>query len=196
MILICLWSLALTACGWRQTWAATVALAWDASVTPHAVVGYELQYGRSSGTYDTLVDTGPSTSVVLAGLLDDTTYFFAARAYNNVGVSEDSNEVSYTTTAPGGDTTPPVVTLTAPAHGATVPRHSTVTLQATASDDVGVVDVMFSVNGVWHCTDTTAPYTCAWQVPAGQRRPYQLQAKAADAATNIGLSSIITVQSK
>ena len=46
---------------------------------------------------------------------------------------------------PGGDTTAPTVSLTAPADGATV--SGTVTLSATASDNVGVAGVQFLVDG-------------------------------------------------
>ena len=46
---------------------------------------------------------------------------------------------------PPADTTPPTVSMTAPAAGATV--SGTVALSANASDNVGVVGVQFLVNG-------------------------------------------------
>src|SRR5207248_10898297 len=46
----------------------------------------------------------------------------------------------------GGDTTPPTVSLTAPANGATV--SDAVTVSASASDNVGVAGVQFKLDGV------------------------------------------------
>lgn len=37
--------------------------------------------------------------------------------------------------------------------------------RCNASDNFGVVKVEFYVGATLTCTDTVAPYTCAWQVP-------------------------------
>src|SRR2546421_698996 len=59
------------------------------------------------------------------------------------------------------DTTPPTVALTAPAPAATV--SGTVTVSATATDNVGVVGVQFKLDGVsLGAEDTAAPYSIAW----------------------------------
>jgi hypothetical protein len=58
---------------------------------------------------------------------------------------------------------------------------------------VGVTTVAFYVDGGLTCATGTAPYTCAWEVPAAARRSYQLQATAADAQNNVGASPHITV---
>ena len=59
------------------------------------------------------------------------------------------------------DTTPPTVSLTAPASGATV-SGSSVTISATASDDVAVASVGFFVGATLVGTDTTSPYSISW----------------------------------
>ena len=88
------------------------------------------------------------------------------------------------------DTTPPSITITSPVDGGTVPRRATVTIAASVSDNTGVTKVEFSVNGSLKCTDSTTPYTCNWKVPSKSSVTYTLQAKAYDAAGNIGASSI------
>jgi glucose/arabinose dehydrogenase len=98
------------------------------------------------------------------------------------------NRIGFPTT---GDNTPPTVSITNPANGATVARKSTVTITATASDNVGVTRVDFLVNGAVQCTDTTAPYSCNWRVPGAPNKTYQLQARAFDQAGNVGS---VTVQ--
>src|SRR4029077_9491837 len=55
------------------------------------------------------------------------------------------------------DTTAPTVTVTNPAQGATVA--GTITLSATAADNIGVAGVQFTLDGVnLGAEDTAAPY--------------------------------------
>lgn len=89
-----------------------------------------------------------------------------------------------------GDNIAPTVAITSPANGATVLRKSTVTITATASDNVGVTRVEFLVNGALQCTDTAAPYSCAWRVPNPMGKTYQLQARAFDAAGNSAAATV------
>jgi glucose/arabinose dehydrogenase len=97
--------------------------------------------------------------------------------------------------AGAGDNTPPTVSITNPANNALVARKSTVTIAATASDNVGVTRVDFLVNGAVQCTDTTAPYTCNWRVPGAANKTYQLQARAFDQAGNTA-SATVSVRSQ
>lgn len=69
---------------------------------------------------------------------------------NNQDPNENDGKL-YEIAVPSADS-PPAVTLTAPAEGATV--SGTVTVQASASDDNGVTQVAFSVGGVSIGTDT------------------------------------------
>lgn len=87
------------------------------------------------------------------------------------------------------DNTPPTVAITNPT-GTTVARKATITITATASDNVGVTRVDFFVNGAAQCSDTTAPYSCNWKVPNAMNKTYQLQARAFDAAGNSATATI------
>ena len=63
--------------------------------------------------------------------------------------------------APPPDTTPPTVSLSAPANGATV--SGTVAVSANASDNVGVAGVQFQLDGAnLGAEDTVAPYSVSW----------------------------------
>jgi hypothetical protein len=106
-------------------------------------------------------------------------------------------------TATPAPTSPTVVDLIAPSVSITsivnnsiVARNSTVDVNASASDNVGVTKVEFYVNGVLKCTDTAAPYTCVWSVPRTRDIVYSLSAKAYDAAGNSKTSTSLTVTSK
>lgn len=81
-----------------------------------------------------------------------------------------------------GDTTPPTVSVTAPASGATV--SGTVTVTASASDAVGVARVEFLVDGSVVSTDTAAPYEYAWNSTTVSNGTHTLGARAYDAAGN------------
>ena len=64
------------------------------------------------------------------------------------------------------DTTAPTVSITAPANGATV--SGTVTVSATASDNVGVVGVQFLLDGAnLGAEDTSSPYSISWNTRDG-----------------------------
>ena len=87
------------------------------------------------------------------------TYFYRVTAEDAAGnVGAASNEASATVTS---DTAAPDVAVTAPAGGTTV--SGTVTVQASASDNVGVASVQFTLDGAaLGAADTSAPYTTSW----------------------------------
>ncbi len=97
-----------------------------------------------------------------------------------------------TVTVANPDTTAPTVSLTAPADGATV--SGTVTLSATASDNVGVAGVQFLVDGApLGAEDTTSPYSVSWNTTTVTNGSHTLTAVARDAAGNTTTSAPVTV---
>ena len=91
--------------------------------------------------------------------------------------------------------TPPTVSLTSPANGASFTAPATIDLAATASDADGTISKVEFYSGTTLLgTDTSAPYTFTWSgVPAGT---YTLRAAATDnagASTQSGTVSV-TVQ--
>jgi len=94
------------------------------------------------------------------------------------------------------DNTVPTVSITSPTEGASVSKESTVTITASASDNISINKVEFYVNSKLQCTDTALDYSCSWLVPNAPRKTYQLQIKAYDLAGNIGSSQVVTVTSK
>ena len=74
--------------------AATATIAWDDNTEP-GVEGYILYYGTTSQAYLHNVDVGNSTSCTISGLEQGQVYYFAATAYNAIGESEFSEEMSY-----------------------------------------------------------------------------------------------------
>ena len=90
------------------------------------------------------------------------------------------------------DTTPPTVSIGAPAAGATV--SGTATVSAGASDNVAVAKVELYVDGVLNGTDTTAPYSFAWSTTAASNGAHTLKLVATDTAGNAAnVSRAVTV---
>jgi hypothetical protein len=88
------------------------------------------------------------------------------------------------------DATKPQVALTAPPDGSSVTRGKPVSIQATASDDVGVTRVEFRVNGSLKCTVTAAPYTCSWTPWTAVGTKNSIRATAYDAAGNSASATV------
>jgi hypothetical protein len=69
----------------------------------------------------------------------------------------------------------------------------TVAVSASASDNVGVIEVQLLVDGSVVGTLTALPYNFAWNTTTLANGSHTLQAKAYDAAGNVGASAIVTV---
>jgi len=73
----------------------SVTLAWNASTDP-SVAGYNIYYGGTSGNYTNEICAGNATNATISGLVQGTTYYFAATSYASSGMeSSFSSEVSY-----------------------------------------------------------------------------------------------------
>src|SRR4030067_3464961 len=73
------------------------------------LAGYKVYYGPTSGNYNTVLNVANVTGYTVAGLNDNTTYYFATTAYNTSSIeSVFSSEVSKTT-AGSSDITAPVL---------------------------------------------------------------------------------------
>ena len=92
------------------------------------------------------------------------------------------------------DTTPPVVSLTAPGAGATL--NGTISLVASASDNGTLAGVQFRLDGVdlgAEVTGTGPTYTYSWNTTTATNGPHTLSARARDAATNTALAANVNI---
>jgi hypothetical protein len=129
----------------------------------------------SGGTQSLTINTG------VTGL---TAANFMVKAYVTGGGSPQ----------PGHDTTPPVVSMTAPAAGGML--SGTVTLSVTASDNVGVAAVQFKLDGVNLGSPVSGPgpsYSTSWNTTAASNGTHALSAVAVDAAGNSTSSGTVSV---
>src|SRR5437867_6188985 len=98
----------------------------------------------------------------------------------------------FTVTNTGPDTTPPSVSITAPANGATV--SGSVTVSASATDNMGVVGVQFQLDGASLGAEiTSVPYTLSWNTAIASKGLHTLAAVARDAAGNTATAAVMSV---
>lgn len=113
-------------------------------------------------------------------------YSLTAKAYDNLGITATSAAVPIIVT------TPPTVSITAPAHSAVLTAGSSTTIQANAADPDGTIaKVEFYRDATLLCTITAAPFDCAWNAAAGG--VYSLTAKAYDNQGATTTSGEVTV---
>ena len=93
---------------------------------------------------------------------------------------------------PVTDTLPPTVSISSLNFGSTV--KGTVTINAAASDNVGVSRVELYINGVLYASSNVSPFSFSWDTTTLPDSIYSIAVKAYDAAGNVGqwsLSGII-----
>jgi hypothetical protein len=112
-----------------------------------------------------------------------------ARARDGAGNVGLSAPVTVTVNNP--DVTPPVASIASPAAGSTVSGAIEVT--AAASDAIGVTRVDLLVDGIVAQYRTAPPYTFTWDTTAKPNGAHTLQARARDAAGNLGYSATSSV---
>ena len=117
------------------------------------------------------------------------THLLTAVAPDTTGNTTTSQTVSVTVNNP--DTTKPTVSLTGPAAGATV--SGTVTLTATASDNVGVTKVQFMDGTQLLAEDPSSPYSVSWNTSAAANGTHLLTAVATDTGGNTTTSQTVSV---
>jgi hypothetical protein len=171
----------------------TVTLAWGASTDDVGVARYNVHRSTMPGfTPDALNRIGQtsSTSYGDSGLAAGA-YYYVVTAEDVAGnISLPSNEAGASAGAP--DTTPPSVAITAPPAGSSV--SGTVTIEAGATDDVGVAGVQLEVDGVnVGNEDMSPPYEATWNTSAAANGSHKLSAVARDAAGNTTTSAEVDV---
>ena len=116
-------------------------------------------------------------------------YTLTARATDNLGFTTTSAVANITVTAAN---TPPTVTLTQPANGATFSWKPTITVTATATDPGGsVIEVEFLDGTTVLGQDTIAPYSYTWRnVPSGD---HLLAVRATDNAGSVTTSTQVKI---
>lgn len=126
----------------------------------------------------------PYSQGVDTGTLTAGSHSMVAKAFDAAGNQASSSAVSFTVAAPA-DTQAPV------ASGTVSGTSGTVTLSATATDNVGVTKVEFWVDGALSGSATASPWQWALDSTKLTNGSHSLVVKAFDAAGNVGTSGAV-----
>lgn len=118
-------------------------------------------------------------------------YSLRARAFDAAGNMGSSASVGVTVQNVVPDTTVPTAQVTSPANGSTVA--GTVSVGVSGADNVGVTKVEWYLNGALKGSSAGASASFAWNTTTAANGSYTLQAKAYDAAGNVGSSATVSV---
>jgi hypothetical protein len=177
-------AVAITAPAAGTTLTGTTSVAADASDNV-GVVGVQFRLdGASLGAEDT---TAPYSVAWNTATASNGSHSLTAIARDAAGNVTTSAAIAVTV-----DNAPPTVAITAPAGGATVV--GTISITASASDNVAVIGVQFRLDGAnFGAEDTTAPYSVSWNTTTASEGSHSLTAIARDAAGNVTTSPAIVV---
>jgi hypothetical protein len=113
--------------------------------------------------------------------------YTGAAAACSTGAYDDHDDLVFAVGAGAGDTQAPTTSITAPANGATV--SGTVSVTATASDNVGVTATEIWIDGARVATSSSY----SWNTTTATNATHTIFSKAFDAAGNVGTSATISV---
>jgi hypothetical protein len=123
-------------------------------------------------------NTAPYSMSFNSTALGNGSHTLTARASDAAGNATTSAPVNFSINNPVPDTTAPTVSASVTGSSGTI------TLNATASDNVGVTSVEFFIDGVSRGTDTSAPYSLPFNSTTISNGSHALTARARDAAGN------------
>jgi Bacterial Ig domain/Papain family cysteine protease len=124
-----------------------------------------------------------------SSMVSNAAHTLMVTAKDAAGNTAASNSIQVTVnTVSASDNTNPTVSITSPANGASV--SGTVSFAASASDNIGVISVKFSVDGTLVGSDNSSPYSFSWNTATVAAGLHTLAATATDAAGNSSSNSI------
>ena len=152
---------------------------------------------KATTTWDYSLGWGNCDAEIIA---EDYSYFYSTYGYHAMsgtyGLPSGATNswiqnMSLSSPEVPADSTPPTVSITAPANGATLSGSQT--LSANASDNVGVTRVEFYVDSTLVYTDTSSPYSTIIVTGSYGNGSHTLKAKAYDTAQSAESSITVSI---
>ncbi len=151
-----------------------------------------VQFKVDNANTGAAITAAPYNYSLNTSTLSNGNHILTAVASDAAGNTATSAGVAVKVSNTSTDTTPPTVSVTAPANGATV--SGTVSVTANASDNVGVASVQFQLDGAnLGVLDIASPYSVSWNTTTATNASHKLTAIAKDAAGNTTTSAAVTV---
>ncbi len=167
------------------TTSTTISLSTNENATCKYATADNIAYSLMPYTFN--ITGGINHSSPINGLSNGANYNYRVRCQDEAGnANTNDNSISFSIDAI------PTTSITSPTNGATV--SGSISINATAADNVSVARVEFYYDNTNLIgTDTTSPYSMAWNTATVTNGSHNLLAKAYDANNNVGTSTAVAV---
>lgn len=134
--------------------------------------------------------TAPFTNVWNSGTVPNGTHTLTVTAKDSKGNSSSKSIQVSVNNATAGDITAPTVNITSPTSGASYDANTTITINASASDNVGVSSLNISIDGTVVATSSNSSFSYSWNTGSAASGIHTISSTAKDAAGNQAIKSV------
>lgn len=134
--------------------------------------------------------TAPFTTVWNSGTVPNGTHTLTVTAKDAKGNNSSSSIQVSVNNVTAGDITAPTVNITSPTSGASYDANSTITITASASDNVGVSSLNISIDGTVVATSSNPSFSYSWNTGTAGSGIHNISSTAKDAAGNQSIKSV------
>ncbi len=169
-------------------------VAWNTS----AAATTQVMYGTSSSLGSSTAENtamATSHSQALSGLAANTLYYYSVQSVDGSGNTVTSSGYTFGTSSstPPPSATPPSVSISSPASGASLTGTVTVSATATAGSNP-IASVQFLLDGEdLGSADAASPYSVSWNTAGASNGTHTLSATATDSAGNTATATSVSV---
>ncbi|NCU05071.1 MAG: hypothetical protein GXC73_13905, partial [Chitinophagaceae bacterium] len=134
--------------------------------------------------------SSPFTNVWNSATVPNGTHTLTVTAKDAKGNSKSTSiQVNVNNTTPG-DITAPSVNLTSPGNGTTYDANTSITINASATDNIGISSLNISIDGTVVGSSTSSTYSYTWNTNTAASGIHTISATAKDAAGNQSVKSV------
>ncbi|HLO37330.1 MAG TPA: Ig-like domain-containing protein [Lacibacter sp.] len=142
------------------------------------------------GSAKTSSTTAPFTTVWNSGTAPNGTHTLTVTAKDAKGNSSSSSIQVIVNNVTVGDITAPSVNITSPTNGASYDAATTLTINASASDNVGITSLNISIDGTVVATSSNSSQSYSWNTSTAGSGIHTISSTAKDAAGNQTIKSV------
>lgn len=142
------------------------------------------------GTVTSTSTTAPFTNTWNSGTVPNGTHTLTVTAKDAAGNRTSGSIQVSVNNVTVGDITAPAVNITSPGNGASYDANTTITINSSASDNVGISSLNISIDGAVVGTTSSSSYSYSWNTSTAASGIHTISSTAKDAAGNQTTSSV------
>lgn len=142
------------------------------------------------GSAKTSSTTAPFTTTWNSGTVVNGTHTLTVTAKDGKGNSSSSSIQVSVNNMTAGDITAPTVNISSPTNGASYDANTTLSINASASDDIGVSSLNISIDGTVVATSSSPSFSYSWNTGTAGSGIHNISSTAKDAAGNQTIKTV------